>query len=69
MYLQKHHIAHLLPVIEARLKTIKRRHIKENRDNWGDYDDEGIETKIIEKDTEYARLKQALRILIETANS
>lgn len=66
--LEKHHIAHIIPVIESRLKTIKRKHLKENRDNWSDYDDEGIEQKVIEKDLEYARLKQSLRIINQSTN-
>ena len=63
--LQKHHVAYLVPIIEARLKVVKKRVIKEFGEDWGDYDDDGLEFKVTEKSHEYERLNQTLRKINE----
>ena len=59
--LQDHHLKRLIPVVEARLKVIKRKVMKDFGADWGDYDEQGLEIKINEKSDEYFRLKQVLR--------
>lgn len=58
--LQKHHINYLGPVIEARMKLLKKRIIKEFGHNWYDMEEAQINTKVKEKSDEYFRLDQVL---------
>lgn len=59
--LRLHHAQYLLPIINARIKLIRNRIIKEYGSDWGDYDADGLETKINEKSDEYFRLKQIVK--------
>lgn len=61
--LSEHHLKRLIPVVEARIKLLKNRVIKEFGQDWGDYDLEGLEFKVSEKSDEYYRLKQVLKQL------
>ncbi|WP_432221282.1 hypothetical protein ACRASX_11180 [Flavobacterium sp. TMP13] len=64
--LEKHHLARVVPLIEARIKLLRKRILKEWGDDLGDYDAEGLETKICEKNDEYFRLKQSLRLISQS---
>ncbi|WP_395043152.1 hypothetical protein [Flavobacterium sp.] len=61
--LQKHHTAYIIPIVEARMKTLKNRILKENKDDWYDYEPEQIELNICECNEEYNRLNQSLNHL------
>lgn len=61
--LQKHHLSYIIPLVEARMKVLKNRILKEKRDDWYDYEAEQIEMKICETSEEYNRLNQAINSL------
>lgn len=56
----KHHIDFLAPVIEARMKLLKNRIVKQNADDWYDLDESQIHSKCIDKSLEFERLNQVL---------
>ena len=58
LYLQKHHIEYLFPIIEARMKVLKNRLIKKHQNEWYDLEDYQIHQKALEKCDEYNRLNQ-----------
>lgn len=61
--LQKHHCRYIIPIIEARMKVLKKRILKQKKDDWYDYEPEQIEMKICEINEEYNRLNQSLQSL------
>ena len=49
--LQKHHVNYLTPIVEARIRVLKNRILKEKKDDWYDYEPAQIELKICEIST------------------
>lgn len=66
--LQSHHIKYLRPVIEARMSVLKKRVLKKYGEDWYDYDEEGIESKVKEHNDEYLRLGQILNEVSNASN-
>ena len=62
--LNKAHIGCLIKITQARLEVLRKRVLKQHGEDWYDYDDQGIESKIEEKSDEYFRLKQVLDELL-----
>jgi hypothetical protein len=63
--LEKHHTAYVLPIIQARMKVIKNRILKQKGDEWYDYDDEQINSKCRDLSDEYYRLDQSVDIILK----
>lgn len=61
--LQKHHVNYLTPIVEARMRVLKNRILKEKKDDLYDYEPAQIELKICEISDEYSRLNQCLETL------
>lgn len=66
--LSAHHEKYLIPVIKSRLKTLRNKTIKDFGANWGDYEQDQIDSKVSEKNDEYIRLSQILRKLTSQSN-
>jgi hypothetical protein len=66
--LQKHHCQFIIPIIEARMKVLKNRILKGNKEDWYDYEPEQIEMKICMKNEEYNRLNESLQSFYQTQN-
>lgn len=67
--LKKHHTRYLVKIITSRLEVLKKRVLKQYGEDWYDYDDQGIESKIEEKNEEYFRLKQVLDELYKSPDA
>ena len=61
--LEKHHVRYITPLVEARMKVLKKRILKQKGDDWYDYEPEQIEMKICEINEEYNRLNQSINSL------
>ena len=58
--IEKHHARYIAVLIERRMAFLKNKIVKENKDDWYDYESEQIETKICEVSDEYQRLDQCI---------
>ena len=64
----KHQANYIAVLIEKRLAVIKNRLLKENKDNWYDYESSQIEMKICDISDEYCRLSNSLNEFYKITN-
>jgi hypothetical protein len=65
--INKHEAKYITVLIEKRLSVIKNRILKENKNDWYDYEPPQIETKLCEASDEYFRLSKCLNDFYSTA--
>lgn len=58
--IQKHHSRYIAVLIEKRMAVLRNRILKENSENWYDYEGSQIEMKICDLSDEYLRLTQVI---------
>lgn len=58
--IQKHHSRYIAVLIEKRMAVLRNRILKENAENWYDYEGSQIEMKICDLSDEYLRLTQVI---------
>ena len=63
LFLEKHEIIPIKDLVEKRLEVLKNRVLKQHGEDWYDYDNEGILSKIREKSNEFFRLENGLEEL------
>lgn len=61
--LNEKQVQQLIPLVEARIKTLKNRVLKKYGDEWYDYPMESIDYKVDEKCDEHSRLRKLLHKL------